>query len=74
MALDWDKINQNLNEQLTNPEFNLLQKSFTAANGAKTDYRDFGELAKLNTIAENNAALEAVKTYGMGQKIELMYD
>jgi len=74
MALDWDKINQNLNEQLTNPEFNLLQKSFTAANGSKTDYRDFTELAKLTTIAENNAALDAVKAFGIGQKVELMYD
>lgn len=74
MALDWDAINNNLNTQILGTNVNLLQKKYTARDGSSTEYRDFQDIAKLTTIAENNAGLDAVKLYGIGQKIELMYD
>lgn len=73
-TLDWDAINANLNAQILGTNFNLLHKSFTAANGNKTEYRDFQDIAKLTTIAENNAGLAAAKTYGIGQRVEIEFD
>ena len=73
-TLDWDAINANLNAQILGTNVNLLHKSFTAANGAQTQYRDFQDIAKLTTIAENNAALDAIKTYGIGQRVEIDFD
>lgn len=73
-TLDWDAINANLNAQILGANVNLLQKSFTAANGSGVQYRDFQDIAKLTTIAENNAMLDAIKTNGIGQRVEIDFD
>lgn len=74
MSLDWDKINQNLNTQITNSRFDLLQKKVTLADGKTIEYRDMREVASIQTIAKNNAALDAIESYGMGMKIEMDYE
>jgi hypothetical protein len=73
-TLDWDAINSNLNAQILGANVNLLQKKYTARDGSSVEYRDFQDIAKLTTIAENNAALDAIKTYGIGQRVEIEFD
>ncbi|HQK35614.1 MAG TPA: hypothetical protein PK074_12900 [Spirochaetales bacterium] len=74
MSLDWDKINENLNTQITNSRFDLLQKKVTLADGKSIEYRDMREIASIQTIAKNNAALDAIETYGFGMKVEMDYE
>lgn len=73
-TLDWDAINANLNAQILGTNVNLLQKKYTARDGSGVEYRDFQDIAKLTTIAENNAMLDAIKTNGIGQRVEIDFD
>lgn len=73
-TLDWDAINAKLNTQILGTNVNLLQKKYTARDGSSTENRDFQDIAKLTTIAENNAMLDAIKANGIGQRVEIDFD
>jgi len=70
MAIDFDDLIDKLGDQL-DAERDLLVKKTTTASGLTREMRDFTELAQLQTIARNQAAMVDREANGLASLIEM---
>jgi hypothetical protein len=70
MAIDWNDLVEKVGDQLDG-ENELLVKKVTTADGMVKEMRDFSELASLQTIARNQAAMNDKETNGLASLIEM---